>query len=347
MFRVVPDQLRISEGWVRCGQCDEVFDANAHLQHMAEQASSPVSHPAPLAPPLVDAPDAEPAPPVEASSPAVPAAPPVATGAQPAYDWGPLLVEEGPSDTAPIDTGAEVTIDFPTEQALPALPEDAFLEQNPHELPVAEESLATQLASARVDDWLREEQLAEQTPASVPAHGFADVQAPLSFMPVSKVPSRRWLGPKVLLSLCVLLASLLMLQWLLSQRNQLAARVPALRPVLHSGCALLGCTISAPQQIEAIAIESSAFTSVKPGVYLLGLSLKNASAMELETPALELTLTDMQDQTLLRRVILPGELAASQAISAGAEITASLPIRLQTDALSKGISGYKLLAFYP
>jgi len=31
MFRVVPDQLKISEGWVRCGHCSEVFDATAHL----------------------------------------------------------------------------------------------------------------------------------------------------------------------------------------------------------------------------------------------------------------------------------------------------------------------------
>ena len=31
LFKVVPDQLRISEGWVRCGQCDEVFDASIHL----------------------------------------------------------------------------------------------------------------------------------------------------------------------------------------------------------------------------------------------------------------------------------------------------------------------------
>ena len=28
MFRVVPDQLKISEGWVRCGHCSEVFDAS-------------------------------------------------------------------------------------------------------------------------------------------------------------------------------------------------------------------------------------------------------------------------------------------------------------------------------
>ncbi len=32
MFRVVPDQLRVSEGWVRCGQCHEIFDALVQLQ---------------------------------------------------------------------------------------------------------------------------------------------------------------------------------------------------------------------------------------------------------------------------------------------------------------------------
>jgi predicted Zn finger-like uncharacterized protein len=32
MYKVVPDQLRISEGWVRCGYCSEVFDATLHLQ---------------------------------------------------------------------------------------------------------------------------------------------------------------------------------------------------------------------------------------------------------------------------------------------------------------------------
>ena len=27
VFRVVQDQLRVSEGWVRCGRCNEVFNA--------------------------------------------------------------------------------------------------------------------------------------------------------------------------------------------------------------------------------------------------------------------------------------------------------------------------------
>ena len=35
MFKVVPDQLKISEGWVRCGHCTEIFDASANLQAKA------------------------------------------------------------------------------------------------------------------------------------------------------------------------------------------------------------------------------------------------------------------------------------------------------------------------
>ena len=31
LFKVVPDQLRISEGWARCGRCGEVFDASSQL----------------------------------------------------------------------------------------------------------------------------------------------------------------------------------------------------------------------------------------------------------------------------------------------------------------------------
>ncbi len=30
VFKIVPDQLKVSKGWVRCGRCAEVFDAAAH-----------------------------------------------------------------------------------------------------------------------------------------------------------------------------------------------------------------------------------------------------------------------------------------------------------------------------
>jgi predicted Zn finger-like uncharacterized protein len=35
MFRVVPDQLKISDGWVRCGHCSDVFDATLYLEPWA------------------------------------------------------------------------------------------------------------------------------------------------------------------------------------------------------------------------------------------------------------------------------------------------------------------------
>ena len=44
LFKVVPDQLRISNGWVRCGQCEEIFDASLHLSPLAPEPilSAPV-----------------------------------------------------------------------------------------------------------------------------------------------------------------------------------------------------------------------------------------------------------------------------------------------------------------
>jgi predicted Zn finger-like uncharacterized protein len=46
LFKVVADQLKISEGWVRCGQCATVFDAQANLVE-APQIAAPAPPPVP------------------------------------------------------------------------------------------------------------------------------------------------------------------------------------------------------------------------------------------------------------------------------------------------------------
>jgi len=46
LFKVVPDQLRISEGWVRCGSCEAIFDAPLHRLPDAVQAAPPSALPA-------------------------------------------------------------------------------------------------------------------------------------------------------------------------------------------------------------------------------------------------------------------------------------------------------------
>lgn len=42
-FKVVADQLRISDGWVRCGQCHEVFEARQHLWQAPQVPPQPVA----------------------------------------------------------------------------------------------------------------------------------------------------------------------------------------------------------------------------------------------------------------------------------------------------------------
>ncbi|MFY7867817.1 DUF3426 domain-containing protein [Roseateles sp.] len=57
IFRVVEDQLRVSEGWVRCGRCAEVFDAREQLFDIDREAPPawPAQSPAP-APVTAEAP---------------------------------------------------------------------------------------------------------------------------------------------------------------------------------------------------------------------------------------------------------------------------------------------------
>lgn len=76
-FKVVDDQLRISDGWVRCGKCKAVFDALTHLaasapaaapagtqapaEHPAVATQAPVVAPSQVASPAVPTPSPEPA----------------------------------------------------------------------------------------------------------------------------------------------------------------------------------------------------------------------------------------------------------------------------------------------
>ena len=85
-FKVVDDQLRISDGWVRCGKCKSVFDALTHLVQRPDSpaaASSPSAGAAPAAPvptaPVATTPSQSAAAPptLEAPAPSTPAVAPV------------------------------------------------------------------------------------------------------------------------------------------------------------------------------------------------------------------------------------------------------------------------------
>ena len=76
-------------------------------------------------------------------------------------------------------------------------------------------------------------------------------------------------------------------------------------------------------------------------------SVRNLADLPVATPALELTLTDLQDQPLVRRVLRPAELGAPPALAAHGEFSASHVITLNASAASTAVTGYRLMAFYP
>jgi|GEM_PF-489987 len=70
IFRVVQDQLRVSEGWVRCGRCAEVFDAREQLFDLERDTPPPWPPQTPAAPAPVRQAALPPPSPAQAPAPA-------------------------------------------------------------------------------------------------------------------------------------------------------------------------------------------------------------------------------------------------------------------------------------
>ena len=125
-FRVVPDQLKIAQGWVRCGQCGEVFDASARpVPELADAPSPRVPDHAPAVQPTPEPPAGSEAPtpdgaliadetsadrPGTAESPPVAAAPAAAPFGETLPVAAPL---EHPASDTPLPPPAEA--DFASE----------------------------------------------------------------------------------------------------------------------------------------------------------------------------------------------------------------------------------------
>jgi len=152
----------------------------------------------------------------------------------------------------------------------------------------------------------------------------------------------------VLAAVAALLCGLLLVQVMVQERNRIVLLEPATRPVVLALCQLAGCTIGPLRQIESVVIDSSSFGRLRGEGYRLGFSLRNQAPIDIAMPAIELSLTDTQDQALIRRVILPAEFGApGDVLAAGADWSGALALNIRADATAERIAGYRLLAFYP
>jgi hypothetical protein len=97
-----------------------------------------------------------------------------------------------------------------------------------------------------------------------------------------------------------------------------------------------------------VAIETSSFNKLRGDTYRLNVTLKNQSATPVAMPALELTLTDTQDQAVVRRVLQSGDFApGTAAIGAASDWSTSIGIVVNPSAAGGRVSGYRVIAFYP
>jgi predicted Zn finger-like uncharacterized protein len=339
MFRVVPDQLKISEGWVRCGHCSEVFDATAHLAE--EIVLEAAAEPAPVQEP--------------AQVPSIGASNPDGIhGWEPTASAGltqPGTLPTGPAPLAPqiaalrAESERERRLTGPDSQALEALDLDEpfvfrrsdFVDRDavPSVLPPAGPSIV----DSRLG--LDEDEKQDDFRAPPPDVSFVRQARRKAFW-------RRPLVRAFMLLLLLVLAAALAGQWAYHERDRLALAQPALRPALQMLCEQLRCTLGPPRQIEAVAIDSSGFNKLRSDAYRLSFTLKNSAAVPVAAPAMELTLTDSQDQPLLRRVLLPAELGApGNVIPAGSDWSGAVGIVVPSGTGTPRIAGYRLLAFYP
>jgi len=133
-------------------------------------------------------------------------------------------------------------------------------------------------------------------------------------------------------------------------RAQIAGALPPLRPWIEGTCALIGCALPLPHRVEQWNIESSDLQSdpAQPSVVALNAVLRNRAAFAQPYPALELTLTDTQDQPLARRVFAaPEYLPQGPDPRAGLEANGEVVVRLTMETGDLNAAGYRLYLFYP
>ncbi|MDQ0142598.1 DUF3426 domain-containing protein [Cupriavidus necator] len=300
------------------------------------------------------------------TAPALAAQPPAPAAAWPALDRGTLdrgTLDHGTPDSAadnpagPASVRADTTAS-PAPAAIPSASEflraaSAVPAVGEEETPAADTDTDT-LSSVTGGAVAREQATRRWVRAEAPAgpvfapdflrHAREREREREPRRPIA-VPRAAWRA----LAVGLAIAALLQLVYL--GRSQLAGHLPMLRPALESACAPLGCTVPPWRDIDALRIETSQLQRQDEGgdTYLLAVTLRNLGHASTALPAIELVMTDLQDQLLLRRVLQPAEYLepaqkafAAQGLRAGMELPVRVRFRTQ-----QAPANYRVLIFYP
>lgn len=353
IFRVVPDQLRVSEGWVRCGRCAEVFDAREQLFDIDREAPPP--WPADSATAAVAAPadDVQTAPVQAPSEPWDEPAPTPTPTRTVALEHEPAP-ERRIEPSQPIDEPSLAPEPLQAEPALDERREPVWADGGTAEpdKPVATRESGRKPRERAVESTTPSALTADtEEPAAAtaaPTGSEADFRPEPSFLRQAEASSRwRRPGMRAALSLLTLALSVLLLAQLSWQfRDALNALFPQAGPGLHAMCELAGCEIKPWKRIDALTVESSNLSVAGNGNnYKLSINLHNKAAYPLARPWVDLSLTDANGGVVLRRMLKPGDFSNPSAESIAAHGEESLQIVFNTGAAR--VAGYSIEIFHP
>lgn len=142
---------------------------------------------------------------------------------------------------------------------------------------------------------------------------------------------------------------LLVGQIVFANRTQITVGFPGLKPALEAICRGFGCSIPLPADDTLISIESSELNpeANQPNLIRLSATLLNRAEFDQALPMLELTLTDTNDQTMVRKVFEPSTYLDKSHPALAMPAKAELQANLALDIGDLKAAGYRLFLFYP
>jgi predicted Zn finger-like uncharacterized protein len=147
---------------------------------------------------------------------------------------------------------------------------------------------------------------------------------------------------------CALLVLALAVQAMTTFRNVLAARYPDLKPVLAATCALFGCKVELPAQIDMLSVETGELQTLGANTFSYATLLRNQGDLAQAWPHIELALTDANDKPVVRRVFAPADyLPPGVAAAKGFAPRSEQPVKLFFELNQTKASGYHIAIFYP
>lgn len=332
-FRVHQDQLGLRRGLVRCGNCNAVFNAYDTLLPELEGAPAEEISDNALDMPVA-APDALLAPDDRLQA-----------GAAPVLTQAPFDVRPAAGDLEP--KGAEEVL-AEASPGLSILSRQALSHYDAAAQPLAEEGSPGEAGGEQAE--------APSVTLSLPASATSEQESPDAIL-LSELPHRRAAGPRppvwktlFKLSLATLLALLLLGQMAYFLRAELAAALPASRPLLIGFCQPLGCRVPMPRQLTRQAIVSSSLehdAEQKSRVRLTFL-LANRTGQTQEWPHVVLTLSDLRESPVAQKAFPPEDyLPKGTSPRAGFPPLSEQEVRLELDIGNLSAASYLLDVAYP